>query len=122
MVILQALLGIAILIGFYGAGVLIEACLPIPLPANIIGLLLLFLALRTKLIKLAWVESLAQLGLRHMGLFFIPAIVGASVLLPEIEANWWSVGTVWVVSTLLVMAVTGLVTKYWRRRGEESDD
>ena len=35
MLINRAMIGIAILVGLYGAGVLIEAYLPVPLPANI---------------------------------------------------------------------------------------
>lgn len=113
--------GIAILVIFYWAGVRLEDWLHLPLPGNIVGLLLLLTALKMKLVKLEWTASSAQLGLRHMGLFFIPAIVGASVLLPQFAEDWLPIGVGLVVSTLIVMAVTGLVTKYWRRKELKPD-
>ena len=113
--------GIAILVLFYWAGVRIETWLHLPLPGNIVGLLLLLTALKMKLIKLEWAAPSAQFGLRHMGLFFIPAIVGASVLLPQFAEDWLPIGVGLVISTLLVIAVTGLVTKFSRRKELEPD-
>lgn len=113
--------GVAILVGFYWAGVRIEEWLHLPLPGNIVGLLLLLTALKIKLVKLEWVAPSAQFGLRHMGFFFIPAIVGASVLLRRFADDWLSVGISLISSTLLVMAVTGLVTKYLRPKEFETD-
>ena len=113
--------GIAILVLFYWIGVRIEDGLHLPLPGNIVGLLLLLTALTMKLIKLDWTAPAALFGLRHMGLFFIPAVVGASAILPQYAEDWLPIGAGLAVSTLIVVAVTGLVTKYWRRKEFESD-
>lgn len=113
--------GVAILVAFYLAGVGLESGLHLPLPANIVGLLLLLAAFHAKLMKPEWVDASARLGLRHMGLFFIPAIAGASDLLPQLRSQWLSVGIGLVAGTLLTMASTGLVVLLWRGKERKPD-
>lgn len=72
--------GLAILTLFYFfSGIVLRTVLGIPLPANVIGLLLLTLGLFTKTFKLEWVEDAAQFLLKHLMLFFAPFIVGTIV-------------------------------------------
>ncbi|GEN35518.1 MULTISPECIES: CidA/LrgA family protein [Aneurinibacillus] len=48
----------------------------LPLPGNLVGMLLLFLLLITKMIPLHWVSEGSSLLLKHLSLFFIPVAVG----------------------------------------------
>ena len=84
-----------------------------------IGMLLLTLFLKLGWVKLAWVERLSQLLIANLGFFFVPPGVALILYLDLIKAQWFPIVTATVVSTLLVLVVTGqmhqLVIKFERR-------
>lgn len=92
-------------------GELLHYLIPLPVPASIYGLVLMFLALCTGLIKLSAVRDTGKFLLDIMPVMFIPAAVGlvdswgflAPILLP--------VTVITVVTTVLVMGVAGLVSQ-----------
>lgn len=102
--------GLAILLGFNLLGLILNEMLGIPLPANIIGLILFTGSLYTGLIKLEWVESAAQFLTKHMMLFFIPFLVGTVSFFPLIGSQLIPLTVSFVISTFLVLGVTGWVT------------
>ncbi len=114
--------GIAILIAFYLAGVALEAWLRLPLTGNVAGMILLALALFSGIVKLEWIEKESGLLLRHMGLFFVPAIVGTIAFADLIKSHWLYVVVGVVPGTLVVMAVSGFVTKGLGRKEENVHD
>ncbi|OIK09654.1 holin-like protein [Bacillus sp. OV322] len=59
---------------YLGAG--IKHFIHIPVPASMIGLILLFAALMLKIIKLEWIEKGGNWLLAELLLFFIPSAVG----------------------------------------------
>lgn len=108
---IKGILGFAILVGFNFAGVWVHNTLHIPLPGNVLGLVLFLAALGLKIIRLEWVESAADLLLKHMLLFFIPYVVGIMAFFPVLGAHWVSIFAGIIGSTLAVLYVTGLVAK-----------
>lgn len=104
------MLGFAILIGFNLLGLILQHWLHIPLPANVIGLILFVMALSFKIIKLEWVEETAQFLLRHMMLFFAPIIVGTIVFFTIFGEQWLPIILSLVGSTIIVLIVTGWIT------------
>ncbi|MCQ4085511.1 CidA/LrgA family protein [Saccharibacillus sp. JS10] len=101
--------GFAILLGFSFIGVVIHDTLHVPLPGNVIGLLLFLGCLFAKIIKLEWVEESANLLTRHLLLFFIPYVVGAAALVPLLGNDWVSIAVGLIGSTFAVLWVTGKV-------------
>ena len=92
---------LAILFGCLALGELIITLTHIPLPSSILGMLLLTLLLKLKVIRLEWVRSISDFLVTNIGFFFVPpgvAIVTASV-----------------ISTVLVLAVTGWVHQIYGR-------
>ena len=91
----------------------------IKLPSSIIGMLLLTLLLKLGWVKLKWVERLSELLIANLGFFFVPPGVALILYLDDIKENWFPIVTATVVSTLLVLVVTGhmhqLVIKFERR-------
>ena len=91
----------------------------IKLPSSIIGMLLLTLFLKLGWVKLKWVEHLSELLIANLGFFFVPPGVALILYLDLIKAQWFPIVTATVVSTLLVLVVTGqmhqLVIKFERR-------
>lgn len=113
--------GIVIFTGYYLVGVALEKSLSIPLPANVIGLGLLAASLFVRLIKLEWVEAGSRIAIRHMGLLFVPAIVGTMAYANELRSEWLSISLGIVLNTLLTMLVTGAVINLWPDRRKEHD-
>lgn len=110
------MLGLAILLTFNFIGIWLQTSFHVPLPGNVIGLILFTIALFTKLIKLEWVETTANWFTGNMMLFFLPFIVGTMAFFPLIGANWLSIGGGVVGSSVCVLVVTGFVTSKLQRR------
>jgi holin-like protein len=48
----------------------------LPMPGNVIGMILLFVLLITGVVKLSWIEEASSLLIKHLAFFFIPIAVG----------------------------------------------
>jgi holin-like protein len=113
------MLGFAILTGFYLLGSLLHTFLHIPLPANVIGLILFTVSLFLKIIKLEWVEEAGQFLIRHMLVFFIPFVVGTMVFLHYIGQHAILMLVSLFMSTFGVLLITGWSVKLLKRKGEK---
>jgi holin-like protein len=113
--------GLAILLGFQFVGEVLSRWLTVPIPGSVLGMALLLVALAAGAVRLAWIEEAAELLLAHLALFFIPAGVGVMVHFELLQAQWLPVVVAMVVSTFVVMAVTGWVEGYLSRRGQRAD-
>lgn len=114
--------GLAVLLLFYFAGLLLHTLLHVPLPANVIGLILLVAALFAGWVKLEWVEETAQFLLRHMMLFFAPFVVGTIVFFPVFGRYALAIGLSLIGGTLLVLLVTGKVTSWLSGKEGKTDE
>jgi len=114
--------GLAILLAFYMAGWLLSAVFHLPLPANVIGLILFLVFLFAGWVKLERVEQTAQFLLSHMMLFFAPFIVGTIVYLRVIGENGIGIGLSLFAGTLIVLAVTAKVVEALYQKEEEEQD
>jgi holin-like protein len=112
-------LGFSILTGFFLLGSLLHTYLHIPLPANVIGLILFTLSLFLKLIKLEWVEEAGQFMIKHMLVFFIPFVVGTMVFLHYISQHAMLILISLFVSTFGVLLITGWSVKLFKRKVEK---
>lgn len=111
--------GVIMVVTFLGE--ILHAVLPLPIPASIYGLLLMLLALCTKIVKLEQVKIAGDFFLDIMPPMFIPAGVGLLVAWPELLPVLGPVLVITVVTTVLVMAVTGRVSQRiirWGRKRE----
>lgn len=96
--------------------------LPLPVPASIYGLLLMLLALGTGAVKLASVRETGKFLVDIMPVMFIPAAVGLLESWGVLRPVWLPVLLITLVSTVLVMGVSGLVSQAVisrDRKGEE---
>ncbi|MGG4196663.1 CidA/LrgA family protein [Paenibacillus sp. UNC217MF] len=116
------MLGFAILLGFNIAGVWLHNLLHLPLPGNVLGLVLFLIALGMKWVKLEWVEQSAQFLLDHMLLFFIPYVVGIMAFMPVLSAHWFSISVGIIGSTLVVLWMTGFVASKMEKKPDEANE
>ena len=101
--------GFAILLALQFLGEALSRGFALPIPGNVLGMGLLLLALSMKIVRVEWIEEAAELLLSHLALFFVPAGVGVMVYFDLIGRQWLPIVVATVVSTFVVMAVTGLV-------------
>lgn len=109
---------VLIVIAFTFIGEVLNAVLPLPVPSGVYGLFLLLAALMTGLIHLDDVETTGNFLLDTMTMMFIPAAVAimncVDVLMPVLVPYLLII----VISTVLVMSVTGLTAQSILRRTE----
>ncbi len=109
--------GLAILMAMQFLGEVISRGTGVPIPGNVLGMGLLLAALVFGLVRLEWVEQAAELLLSHLALLFVPAGVGVMVYFDLVAREWLPISVAMVVSTFVVMAVTGWVEGWLERRG-----
>jgi len=107
---------IIILILFTLLGELIAYILPFSFPGNLIGLILLFLALLTKLIKPVYIKETSQFLQKYMSFLFVPLCVGLMVYFDLIQMHWLEILLVLIIST----TVTFISTAWVANRGAKS--
>jgi len=113
------MLGLAILLGYQLLGYLLHEFAGLPLPGNVIGLMLLVISLFAGWVKLEWIESTAQFMTKHMMIFFAPTIVGTIMFFHVIGEQFAAIALSLVVSTVAVLLATAWFTTKFAG-GEES--
>lgn len=101
-----------IIFGIYLVGELIVSLTHIPIPGNIIGLLLLLLGLCTKVIKVSQVETVANFFLDNLAFFFLPAGVSLMNSFGIIKASIIQIIIVCIITTAIIIASTGLIVQF----------
>ena len=99
-------------------GEVLHYFIPLPVPASIYGLLLMLAALMTGVVKRDSVREAGAFLVEIMPVMFIPAAVGLLEAWGVLRPVWLPVAVITVVSTVLVMGVSGLVTQFVIRRDE----
>ena len=111
--------GIIIVISLIGE--LLNYLIPLPIPSSIYGLVIMFLCLHFKIVKVADVKKTAVFLIEIMPLMFSPAAVGIIESWDIIKPNVIAYAIITIVSTVLVMAVAGRVTQWVIRHSKKGD-
>ena len=99
---------------------IIKYLLPLPVPASIYGLILLFVLLKTGAVKLSQIEETGNLLLELMPLLLVPASVSFLTVLDTIQTVLLPVLIMGFVGTTVVMLITGRTAQaVVRRKGKE---
>ena len=96
---------IILVISFIGE--LLKYILPLPVPASIYGMVILFVGLLTGLIKLENVREAGRFLIEIMPIMFIPAGVGVMASGGVLSPILVPVAVIIIVALITVMAVTG---------------
>ena len=102
-----------------------ECCnllIPLPIPASIYGMVFLFICLLTGILKLEQIEKTADFFLNIMPIFFVAPTVSLMTSLPLIRGSIPAMLIICLASTLVVMALTGLVSQAMirKKKGRET--
>lgn len=97
-------------------GEMLHAMLPLPIPASIYGIILLFVLLVSGRLSLDQVKETGKFLVEIMPVMFIPAAVGLMESWDVIRPSWLTYILVTMISTILVMGISGVVTQQIIRR------
>ena len=100
---------IILIISFLGE--LLNYIIPLPVPASIYGLVLMLVGLQTKIIKLDKVRNTGKFLIEILPLMFIPPAVGLIDSWGILKPVCVPILTITIVSTFIVMGVTGRITQ-----------
>ena len=100
-----------IIMAFVVLGEIMGMLIPLPIAGGIYGLILLFLALTTGLVKLSWVADVADWLHSIMALFFIAPAVAIIEIWSDISGFWWILVLLLIVAYLITMVSTGLTAQ-----------
>lgn len=100
-----------IIICFSFAGEVLHRVLPFPIPASIYGIILLFLALELKLLKVKQIREVSTTLTISMPVMFVPPAVRLISSWENIRENWLEYIIITFASTFVVMAVAGWTTQ-----------
>lgn len=103
-------------------GEVLSKVVPLPVPASIYGLVILFILLTTKLLKLEQIKETGYFLIEIMPLMFIPAAVGLVVSWQSIQIILIQVTLITVISTVIVMVAAGRTTQWFVLRKEGKQD
>ena len=101
---------------------LLAALLPLPIPASVYGLLLMLAALGLKLIRVEQVKKASSFLVGILPILFLVPAVGIMSLWTELRAFLLPCVLAALPVTILVMAVSGLVTQGVQRLGRKEDE
>jgi len=110
--------GFLIIMAFLVLGKVISAYLPVPFPASIIGLILLFIALSTSLVKAEWITLSGDFILKYMALLFIPIGAGLVNYFDLLLSHWLAIVCSLLFTTLFIMLVVGHFFQFLDKRKE----
>ena len=103
-------------------GEIVAAIVPLPIAGSIYGLVLLFIALATKIVKLRWVDDIATWLLSIMALFFIGPAVAIVDIWPQIADVWWKIVILLVLVYIISMIMTAVTSEFFLRDKSQTQE
>ena len=88
----------------------------IKFPSSIIGMILLCTLLKTGVVKYDKIKGMANFLISNMGFFFIPPGIALMLYFDNIKAQFWPIFVAALLSTIIVIAVTGWVYQLTNRK------
>ena len=111
-----------IIFGIYLLGVLITDITGVPIPGNVIGMVILFLLLYLKVIKVEQISTISNFFLEHLAFFFYTCWSRFNIIFFSNKNIWLQLLIVCFVTTAITMICTGLVVQKIANKKEGDKD
>lgn len=95
---------------------IIKGFLPMPMPASAIGLILLFIALSTKIVKVEQVEGLGNKLISIISFLFVPAAISVINSLGILSTSGLQIMLIIIVATVILLTITGWSTQVFLKK------
>ena len=102
-------------------GEILKYIVPLPIPASIYGMVIMFICLQTKILKLDDVKSVCKFLIEIMPVMFIPAGVGLMSSWGTLKPVLVPVSVITVVVIITVMLASGWVSQLIIRRDRKKE-
>lgn len=109
-----------IIMCFTFLGETLNRLIPLPIPAAVYGLVLLFLALQLKLVKLEQIKTAGDWLIGIMGILFVAPTVNLIGSWEQIAPYLIPITVIVVGSTVVVFGVSGIVTQWLTRKEDKT--
>ena len=106
---------------FVVLGRVISMLLPVAFPSSIIGLLLLFVALSSGMLKQKYVEKVCEQLNRHIGILFVPAGVALMGYFELVQQNLVALIMAGLIGTVAIFFTVGHIYCYLNRASAAKD-
>ncbi len=87
--------------------------IPLPIPASVYGIIILFILLETGLLKLSAVEETGRFLITALPIMFIPPAIRLIDLWDVLKPIWFICLMIVFFTTFLVMLISGKVTEFF---------
>ena len=94
---------------FLTIGELLKTILDLPISGSILGMILIFITLKLKLLKIEAVKPASDKLVKYMVLFFVPYGVGLMSYFDIIKSHWLVISVAAGLSTLITLYVTAII-------------
>lgn len=105
-----------LILGICFLGEVLNKSFNLPIPGNVLGMILLLILLSTGTVKLEKIEEISNFLLDHIAFFFVPAGVGLISCFGLLKGNLIVITFITLISTIIIMAVTGLTVQLLKKR------
>ena len=112
---------LAIIFAICLAGEFLNRIVGIPLPGNIIGMVLLLILLCLKVVKLEHIATVSTVLLKYLPLFFLPPSIAIMAVGDDILSHWPLLLAMCIAFTVITMAMTGISTQFLIRLQEHRE-
>ena len=103
--------------GFTIVGEALQRLIPLPIPASVYGLVLLFVALCLKLVKVEQVKEVGGFLTSILPILFVSPTVGIVEHWAVIRPQLLPIALLLLASTLLTFGISGSITQLLSRKG-----
>lgn len=115
----------SIILSIYFLGELIQKAFNLPIPGNVLGMIILFFSLYIGVVKLDMIDKISDFLLENMAFFFLPAGASLITCFALLKGKLTAILAVSLISTVVILVVTGLtvglVQKFLSRKQEKVD-
>ena len=110
----------AIILFIYYLGIILNKLLIPVIPSTVLGMLILFILLTFKLIKISSIKEFSEFLLMNLAFFFIPPGITLIKSWDILSENLWKIIFIVIVTTFITMVVTGKTVDYLIKRGDKN--
>lgn len=110
-----------IILGFTLIGEALQRLIPLPIPASVYGLVLLFLALCLRIVKVEHVKETGSFLISLLPFLFVSHVVGIVEHWEAIRPQLLPICLLIVATTVLVFGVSGSLAQLFRKGGKSHE-
>ena len=115
---MRVLLQLALILGICYAGDLIHDYTGIPVPGNILGMLILLVLLCLKIVKLDHIKEVSDFFLKRLSL---PPAIGLMLVGDDVKSQWPLLLFLCIVITIVTMVTTGWTVQLLSKKSKDKN-